>query len=91
MDQLFIERVPAKYILGKFAKNLGVGMAEDIHGEKYPELQRFVRWKTLNTMSEREVHKKLLNLMLLKLYFLCIWKYYESSWDARQIKTIVVI
>lgn len=57
MDRLFIERVPAKYILDKFAKNPGVGMAEDIHGEKYSELRHFVRWKTLNTMYDRIAQK----------------------------------
>ncbi|KAG5538828.1 hypothetical protein RHGRI_019397 [Rhododendron griersonianum] len=48
LDCLFIERVPPRYLLEEFMKNPGIGPVEkDIHGEKYPELERFVRWLTL--------------------------------------------
>lgn len=53
MDRLFIEKVPAKYILGKFMKNQGVSMAEEIHGEKYSEVRHFIRWKTLRTKLDK--------------------------------------
>ncbi|XP_058225043.1 uncharacterized protein LOC131334166 [Rhododendron vialii] len=48
LDCLFIERVPPRYLLEEFMKNPGIGLVEkDIHGEKYPELERFFRWLTL--------------------------------------------
>lgn len=55
LDCLYIERIPTQYILERLMKNPRDVRVEDIHGQKYPELARFIHFKFL--------HKKLESLI----------------------------